>query len=179
MPVILKSLRMAMLTSRKFDLSIKLTQISQKIMDLQTYASNIADGSISQAEMAGAPSSMFGNQMQYMTQSSQIAYQSAQVKTNAYLQQNGMIAQGTGGQYQLAADGQAQQMQPYLIFNEVYKQELKEYSNQLAQKANVEEKQLTAEQKRLETQLKMVEAEYQNIEKTLDDDIKNSAIKLA
>lgn len=173
------SIRSMSLLNRKFDMNMQLMKISQRLMDLQTFGSNIANGAVSASAMASCPSSMFGTQSAYLSQSAQVAYQSASVKTNDYLQRIGMINQGTNGQYQLAAEGQNSQTQPYLIFNEIYKQELKECANKLTEKINAEEKQLTQKKLTLETQLKAVEAEYESIQKTIDDDIKNSAIKLA
>ncbi len=172
------SVRSMMLANRKHDLNFKLLQISQRLMDLQTYGSNISDGVLSQSEMASSPSSFFGRQSAYLSRSSAIAYQSAGIKTNDYLQRIGAINQGTQGQYTLASEGEGANVQPYLIFNQIYKAELEEFSKQEQAKINREEKKLTQEKLQIETQLKAADAEYENVQKAMEDDIKKSAIKL-
>lgn len=173
------SIRSQSLLNRKYQMNMELMNISQKLQDLQTYGSNIADGVISQAEAGNCPSSLFGTQMQFMGNSTAVAYQSAQAKTNAYLQQLGGLNQNTGGQYQLAADGANSQIQPALIFNQIFKQELAEYTKKITEKINKEEQKLMQEQKRMEVQLQAVDAEYESVQKAMEDDIKKSAIKLA
>ena len=54
------------ITRQKSDLNFRLMQISQKLMDLQQYASNIADGNVSMSDMMNTPGSMFGRQLMYM-----------------------------------------------------------------------------------------------------------------
>lgn len=178
---VMLSLRKATLKSRVSDLEAKLVNISQRIQDMQSYASSIADGSVSYSEMANAPSSLFGTHLEYMQNASGVAYQSAQIKTNAYLQQMNMIQQNTQGQYQLAIDptGAQADVQPYLIFNEIYKQEMKEYAKQISEKLNGEEKELQTEKTRIEAQIKAAEAEYDSVSKQMDTNIKNDAIQLA
>ena len=97
------SLRKMQLKQRLSNYQNRLIQISQKLMDMQELAAAVADG--------------------------KIAYQSAQVKTNAYLQQMQAINQATGGQYQYSLDPtsmagyiQDGQIQPYLIFNSIYQE---------------------------------------------------------
>lgn len=178
---VMLSLRKATLKNRISSLETKQLQISQRIMDLQSYASSIADGSVSYSEMSNSPSSIFGTQMQYMATASPIAYQSAQVKANAYMQQMGMLQQNTQGQYQLAIDptGAQADVQPHLIFNEIYKQELKEYSKQVGEKINAEEKELETERLRIESQLKAANAEFEAVAKQEDSNIKRDTIQLA
>ncbi|GBF22653.1 hypothetical protein tpqmel_0057 [Candidatus Gastranaerophilus sp. (ex Termes propinquus)] len=178
---VMLSLRKATLKSRMSDLQMQSLQLSQRIQDLQHYASSIADGSISMSEMANSPSSIFGTQMQYIAASSPIAYQSAQIKTTAYLQQMGQLQMDTQGQYQLVTDptGATSDVDPYLVFNEIYKQELKEYSKQIGEKVHAEEKELESQRLRIESQLKAAEAEYESVAKQEDSNIKNDAIRLA
>lgn len=164
----------------------RLLDISQRIMDLQQLSAGVADGVISYQEATTMPSSMFGTQMNYLTQSSGIAYQSAQIKTNAYLQQMQAINQSTGGQYQYALDPtvmtgcvQNGQVQPYLLFNNIYKEELEAYAQQYSETLNREEKELEQEKLTLETQIKAIEAEYQAVEEQESKNIENDAIKLS
>ena len=164
----------------------RLLDINQRIMDLQRLAAGIADGVLNYQEATTMPSSVFGTQMNYLAQSSNIAYQSANIKTNSYLQQMQMINQTTGGQYQYALDPtvmtgcvQNGQIQPFLLFNNVYKEELKAYAQQYSETLNREEKELEQEKLTLETQIKAIEAEYQTVEEQESENIKNDAIKLS
>lgn len=176
------SLRKSALKQRINDLEFKSIQLSQRMMDLQSYANNIADGVITYSEAATCPSSMFGTQMNFMASSSGVAYESAQIKTDAYLQQMQSLQATTGGQYNYASTSTnaayANSDQAYLLFNEIYKEELKEYSKEISAQINEEEKQIQTEQTRVETQLKAAEAELESLSSAIDTDIKNDAIKL-
>ncbi len=164
----------------------RLIQISQKLMDMQELAAAVADGKITYQEATSGPSSMFGTQLNFLGQSSNIAYQSAQIKTNAYLQQMQAINQATGGQYQYSLDPtsmtsymQNGQIQPYLIFNNIYQEELESYAQQYSQLLNREEQDLEQEKLTLETQIKAIEAEYQSVQDQEGQNIENDAIKLS
>jgi len=177
------SLRKMALKQRISDFEMKSVQIQQRIDDLANYGNNIADGVITYSELATCPSSLFGTQMGFMADSSQVAYQSAQIKTDAALQQMQALQNGTGGQYNYTSTGinpaYANPDQAYLVFNEIYKQELEEYSKEISAQLNEEEKQLQSEKDRIETQLKAAEAELENLQNSIDQNIKNDAIKLA
>ena len=180
------SLRKMQLKQRLSAYQNRLIQISQKIMDMQELAAAVADGKITYQEATSGPSSMFGTQLNFLGQSSNIAYQSAQIKTNAYLQQMQSINQATGGQYQYSLDPtsmtsymQNGQIQPYLIFNNIYQEELEAYAQQYSQLLNREEQDLEQEKLTLETQIKAIEAEYQSVEDQESQNIENDAIKLS
>ena len=180
------SLRKMQLKQRLGAYQNRLIQISQKIMDMQELAASVADGKITYQEATSGPSSMFGTQLNFLGQSSNIAYQSAQIKTNAYLQQMQAINQATGGQYQYALDPNSMtsymqngQIQPFLVFNDIYQEELKAYADQYAQMLNREEQDLEQEKLTLETQIKAIEAEYEAVSEQEDQNIQNDAIKLS
>lgn len=180
------SLRKMQLKQRLNVYQNKLIQISQRLMDMQQMAAAVADGKITYQEATSSPSSVFGTQLNFLNQSSSVAYQSAQVKTNAYLQQMQSINQGTGGQYQYALDPtstqsymQNGQIQPFLVFNDIYKEELKAYADQYAQQLNVQEQDLEQEKLTLETQIKAIQAEYDTVSEQEGTNIKNDAIKLS
>ncbi len=180
---VMLSLRKMALRQRISDFEMKSVQISQRIMDLQSYGNNIADGVITYSELATCPSSLFGTQMGFMADSSQVAYQSAQIKTDAALAQMQALQDGTGGQYNYTSTNinpaYANPEQAYLLFNEIYKEELEEYSKEITAQLNQEEKELQTEKDRVETQLKAAEAELENLQNSIDQNIKNDAIKLA
>lgn len=180
---VMLSLRKMALRQKISDFEMKSVQISQRIMDLHSYGSNIADGVITYSELATCPSSLFGTQMNFMADSSQVAYQSAQIKTDAALGQMQALQNGTGGQYNYAGasinPAYANPDQAYLLFNEIYKQELEEYSKEITAQLDQEEKELQTEKDRIETQLKAAEAELESLNQSIDQNIKNDAIKLA
>ena len=51
---------------RKSDLNYRLMNLTRKLSDLQQYAANIGDGSVSMSDMMNTPGSMFGRQLMYM-----------------------------------------------------------------------------------------------------------------
>lgn len=63
---------------QKSELNYKLMTMNQKIHDLQQYASNIADGSVSMSDMMNTPGSMFNRQLMFMTYAHNGALMSAQ-----------------------------------------------------------------------------------------------------
>ena len=154
----------------------KQLKISQEISDLHRLASNIEDGFITQNELANTPSSYYGTQMDYIENSSRLAYESATVKADAYIQQLQATGMNTGNQYQCAAGGT---VQPALIFSEIYKQELKQIARMKLDEIDAEEKELEQEKMRIETEVKAAEAEYESIGQSLDNSIKSSAIQLS
>ncbi len=177
---VMLSMRKMQLKQEVADLQFEDVRISQQIQDLANYTSNIADGTITFSEMASCPSSLFGTQLDFMANSAQAAYQSATVKTNAYIQQLAQTNGATGNQYGYAmgtTDGV--NYDATTIFNEIYKEEMKEYSKQMQEYVNEYEKELEAEQTRIETELQAKEAELRAYEQTISQNIQDSAIKLA
>ena len=181
----LLAMRKSQLQARKSQYEARLLEISQKIQDMADFSASIADGKITYQEMATAPSSMFGTQLGFMNQSALVAGQSANIKANAFINNYNAIQQQTGGQYNYAITQGANmnymqngQIQPYLVYNEIYKEELENFAKQYAQQINKEEEALQAEKLRIETQLKAIEAEYESVDQGLTNNIKNDAIKL-
>jgi len=177
---IMLSMRKMQLQREVSDLQYEDVQISQKIQDLANYTNNIADGTITFSEMASCPSSLFGTQLDFMSNSASAAYQSATVKTNAYLQQLSQTNSATGNQYGYAmGTTDSTSYDATTIFNEIYKEELEQYAEQMQEYVNQYEEELQAEQTRIETQLQAKEAELQTYEQTISSNIQNDAIKLA
>lgn len=177
---VMLSMRKMQLKQEVSDLQFEDVKISQQVEDLAQYASNIADGTITFSEMASCPSSLFGTQLDFMSNAAQAAYQSATTKTNAYIQQLSQTNSITGNQYGYAMgtlDGTS--YDATTIFNEIYKEELQQYSEQLQEYVNEYEKELEAERERVETQLQTKEAELQSYEQAISQNIQDSAIKLA
>ncbi len=172
------SMRKMQLKSEVSDLQFEEVQISNKIQELANYTNSIADGTLTMNELASAPSSLFGTTLDYLQNSSAAAYQSATIKTNALIQQLAQTNNMTGNQYGYtmgSIDGA--NYDASTIFNEIYKEELKEYSKQMQQVLNEYEKELQTEQTRVETQLQAKEAELQQYENRIRSNIQADAIK--
>ena len=177
---IMLSMRKMQLKREISDLTFQDVQISQQVQDLSKYANNIADGTITFGEIGDCPSSLFGTQLDFMTNSAQAAYQSATVKTNAYIQQLAQTNSMSGNQYGYAmgtTDGTG--YDTTTIFNEIYKEELKEYSKQMQEYLNQYEEDLEAQKDQIETQLQAKKAELQSYDQAISQDIQDGAIKLA
>ena len=152
-------------------------EISRQVQALSKYANNIADGTITFAEMADCPSDYFGTQLDFMNNSSQTAYQSATIKTNACIQQLAQTNATTGNQYGYAmgtTDSIAYDQAT--LFNEIYKEELKKYAEQMQSTLNEYEEQLNQEKEQIETQLQAKQAEYDALKDQVGQNIKNDAI---
>ena len=63
---------------QKSDLNFRLMEITRKLGDLQQYAANIADGTVSMSDMMNTPGSMFGRQLMYMNYAHNMALFGAQ-----------------------------------------------------------------------------------------------------
>ena len=123
--------------------------------DLQQYASNIADGSVSMSDMMNTPASMFGRTMMYMTYSHNGALQNAQQQ----MQQMMMMPQ-VQAQMQQMQDPNQQMMYQNWIFDNLYKQQREQFGKVEQKLLNEQEKEIQQEKAKLETQLKMLEAEF-------------------
>lgn len=137
---------------RQNDLNYRLMNLTRKLSDLQQYASNVADGSVSMNDMMNTPSSMFGRQMMYMQYAHHGALFGAQQKM--YMMQP-MIAM----QMQQMQDPNYQAMYQQWIFKNLYQQERERIGKQEAKLLNEKEKAITAEKTKIETQLRMLEQE--------------------
>ena len=136
------------------DLNFRLMNLTRKLSDLQQYAANIADGSVSMSDMTNTPCSMFGRQMMYMQYAHNGALFGAQQKM-AMMQPMMMM------QMQQMPNPAYQQMYQNWIFKSLYEQERQRMGKQEQKLLNEQEKQMQAEKAKLETQLKLLEQELQ------------------
>ena len=147
--------RKSQILRQKNDLNYRLMKLNQKLEDLQQYASNIADGSVSMSDMMNTPASMFGRTMMYMTYSHNGALQNAQQQ----MQQMMMMPQ-VQAQMQQMQDPNQQMMYQNWIFDNLYKQQREQFGKVEQKLLNEQEKEIQQEKAKLETQLKMLEAEF-------------------
>ena len=155
MSLLVFAYRKIQILRQKNDLNYRLMQLNQKLEDLQHYASNIADGSVSMSDMMNTPASMFGRTMMYMTYSHNGALQNAQQQ----MQQMMMMPQ-VQAQMQQMQDPNQQMMYQNWIFDNLYKQQREQFGKVEQKLLNEQEKEIQQEKAKLETQLKMLEAEF-------------------
>lgn len=139
---------------RKSDLNYRLMELTRKLSDLQQYAANIADGSVSMNDMMNTPCSMFGRQMMFMQYSHNSAIFGAQQKMMAMQPMMAM-------QMQQMQNPNMQAMYQNWIYNSLYDQERERIGKQETKLLNEQEKQIQAEKAKLETQLKLLDQEYE------------------
>lgn len=155
MSLLVFAYRKIQILRQKNDLNYRLMQLNQKLEDLQQYASNIADGSVSMSDMMNTPASMFGRTMMYMTYSHNGALQNAQQQ----MQQMMMMPQ-VQAQMRQMQDPNQQMMYQNWIFDNLYKQQREQFGKVEQKLLNEQEKEIQQEKAKLETQLKMLEAEF-------------------
>ena len=152
---------------RQYECNARLNEISMKIHDLQQYASNIADGGISMADMMSTPASMFNRTLMYMT----YAHNGALMGANANMQ-NVMMMPHIQAQMSQMQDPNQQAMYQKWIFDSLYAQEREKFSKQETKLLHEQEKELEHEKTKIETELKMLQAELEGVKQGEQDAIK-------
>lgn len=140
--------------SRKSDLNYRLMNLTRKLSDLQQYAANIGDGSVSMSDMMNTPGSMFNRQLMFM----QYSHNAALFGANQQMQ---MMQPQIMMQMQQMQDPNMQAMYQNWIFKSLYNQQREQIGKQEAKLLNEQEKQIQAEKAKIETQLKLLDQEYE------------------
>lgn len=154
MAILIFTARIHDLTSRIFSKQERLQELTRKLSDLQQYAANISDGSVSMFDMMNTPGSMFGRSMMFMQYSHNMAIQNSQ----ANLTQMMPILQ----QQMAGMDPAAQMQYQTWVQQNLYKQERERFAKMEAKLLNQQEKEIMQEKEKLETSLKMDEAELES-----------------
>ena len=139
---------------RKNDLNYRLMNLTRKLSDMQQYAANIADCSVSMSDLMNTPSEVFGRHMMYMQYAHNGALFGAQQKMAMMQPQIAM-------QMQQMQDPNYQAMYQQWIFKSLYDQERERMGKQETKLLNEQEKQIQAEKAKLETQLKLLDQELE------------------
>lgn len=139
--------------TRKNDLNYRLMTLTRKLEDLQQYAANIADGSISMSDMMNTPGSMFQRQAMFM----QYAHNGAIFGANQKFQ---MMQPQIAMQMQQIQDPNMQAMYQQWIYKNLYDQERERMNKQETKLLNEQEKQIQNEKAKIETQIKLLDQEY-------------------
>ena len=150
---------------QKNDLNYRLMQVTKKLSDLQQYAANIGDGSVSMFDMMNTPASMFNRQMMFSIYSHNMALAGAQ--------QNFMMMQPMMNMQMQQMNPNAQAMYQQWVFQNLYKQQ-KERINKVEKKLlNQQETQIQQEKAKIESQLKMLDQELQSVSEAENKAIEN------
>ena len=132
MAILMFTARKHDLTSQIFRYQAKLQDLTRKLTDMQQYAANIADGSISMFDMMNTPCSMFGRSMIFMQYSHNMAVQNSQM--------NLMGMQPMIQQQMTQMDSNSQMMYQQWIQQSLYKQERERFAKMEAKFLNQQEK---------------------------------------
>ncbi len=155
--------------NRKSQLNLQLMEMKRKLMDLQSYAAKIADGTVSMDDMMTAPASMFNKMSIFMMYSHQQAMMGAQQKFAVMSQVPGAMPQMPNPQLQ----AQYQQM----MFKNYYDQEREKFAQVEQKQLNVEDTKIQQEIARVETQLKMLDEEEKSCKEAEGEGAKNAIAK--
>ena len=171
MGVLMFTARIHSLITQKLDIEHRLTKLTKKLQDLQSYAAMIGNGGISIGDLLGTPGSQMGRAMAYMAFAHNTSYQymmqNAPYMTSIWQQQmQGMVQNPQ----------QQQQMQRWIM--ESLYQQGRDRAMQIEQRnMKVEEQKITQEKEKLEALGKSVQAELDSARQARDAGIKEMAPK--
>ena len=148
--------RVHYLIHQKLDIEYKLTKLTRKLQDLQSYASMVGNGGVSIGDLLNSPGSTMGRAMGYLAFAHNSSLQ--------YMQQMG---QGQTAQQQ-------QMMQEY-IMRSLYQQGRDRAMQVETRNLKYEEQRIAQEKEKLEALGKSVEAELQAAKQARDAGIKDMA----
>lgn len=170
MGILMFTARVHFLIRQKLDIEHKLTKLTRKLQDLQSYASLVGNGGVSIGDLLGAPGSTMGRAMGYLAyahnSSLQYMQQQAPFMTQFYM--------GQMGQAQSPED--QQRMKEY-IMRSLYQQGRDRAMMVETRNLKIEESRIAQEKEKLEALGKSVEAELQAAKQARDAGIKDMAPK--
>lgn len=155
MSLLIYSFRRHDIIRQKSTLNYKLMSLQKKLMDLQSYASKIADGIVSLNDMLEVPASQYNQLSVFMQYSHQMAYNGAQQKFSVMSQVPGSMPQ--------MPNAQLQQQYSQLMFKSLYDQEREKAAEVEKRRLNVVETKIQQEVAQIQTQLQMLESEEKNV----------------
>ena len=155
----------------KSQMNMRIMTLKKKLLDLQTYATSIADGTVSMNDLLKSPGSMFGRMSIFMMSSHESALQGANQKM-AYMSQ----IPGAMPQFQDPNQAQAYQQ---MMFKSLYDQSREKSSERETKVLNQQETKISSELADMETKLKMFDAEEEKITAAEDKAAQKSAAYVA
>lgn len=171
MSLLMFSYRVQSLIARKEKLNFDIMQLSQKLMEMQSYASSIADGCVSMNDLLNSPGNMLGRMSIFMQASHQASY--------AFATQNmgPMMAMNQMNMAQVPPQMQAQYQQ--YIFKSLYEQERQKFADGEKRLMDREETKIRMSLAQKQDEAQMVEAELKSTKESLSQEAKDSAPKYA
>lgn len=171
MSLLIFTYRRQQIISQKSVLNAKLLDLNKKLMDLQSYAANIADGTVSINDLMSAPPSLFSRMTMFMNYSHQSSYAMAQERFNPTM----AAAQAQG----IFATMQPEMQQQYqqLIFKNLYDQSRQQFAEVEKKIMDKEGTKIEQERAQIETQLQMLAAEEKTVTDAETKEAENSAPK--
>ena len=168
MGILMFTARIHYLIHTKLDIEHKLTKLTRKLQDLQSYAAIVGNGGVSIGDLLNSPGSTMGRAMGYLAfahnSSLQYMQQNAPYMTQFYMQQMGQ-----------AQSPQQQQMMQEYIMRSLYQQGRDRAMQVETRNLKVEEQKIAQEKEKLEALGKSVEAELQAAKQARDAGIKDMA----
>ena len=159
--------QISQLIRQKSELEIRRKKIMEEINELKSYASSIADGSVSIGELMKTPSSMYNRQLTYMNYSSQYCQTSAQNQLQYLMSQP--YYQQMMSQY----DPSVKQSYEAMMYQSFYKQSQNQFAKYEADLLHEKEKLLETEKEdvsnNLETCKKALEMYRQQAKEGLEE----------
>lgn len=182
---IVLTLRKAELKSKINDNNLEQIQLSRELNNLTSFSTAIADGYITPSEIASFGTSLFGDAMDFMYNSTESAAAVADEQTSYYGSLYDGITQeqyynnpdvANGAQLYYTADGQ---FDYDALYNEFLEENLKEYASEYFMPI-LNEKQKEMEQKLTELQAlgEEMNAELQTLDNSISSQIQANTIKL-
>lgn len=163
MSLLIFGFRKIQIIRQKSDLNYRLMNLTNKLRDLQQYAANIADGSVSMSDMMNTPASMFNRTLMYMT----YAHNGSLTNANQQMQQMMMLPH-VQAQMQQMQDPNQQAMYQNWIFQNLYKQQREQFGKVEQKLLHEQEKAIEQEKAKLEAQLKILDAEFDSVKQGED-----------
>ena len=176
------TMRKLQLTQRINQLQYRQMQLSQRLMDLATYAGNVADGILTPEEFMSSPASIFGVQTNFLNSSIPKALFQAGTATQMHINNIMNMNAMSGGQYGMLVDPSNPNSiyaNQFFIFNSYFKPALEAAGKAEAAKIKKLETNIQMEKQQIETQLKAAEAELKSVEEAETKGIEASAPKFA
>ena len=159
---------------RKSDIEFKLTQMTEKLRNLQSYSASISDGSVSLNDLMTVPPSLFGRMSSFMMFSHQASMVGAQQKFPMLMMQQQAAMQ------QMPQMQNPQQMQAEMsksLFSSLYGQEREKFAKIEEKMLNEQDKKMSLQKDKLDTQLKMLDEELKSVSAAEDKAAASSAPK--
>lgn len=183
---LMMSLRRCELQRSINDHTLEKLQLSRQLRRLSSFSTAIADGSITPSEIASVGKDLFGDALDFMGYSNEVASQMAQEQTDYYASAYESVTQeqyynnpSLTAQAQLYYD-ESGNLDTDAMYQEFYAEALKEFAeNYFMPLLNEKEKEIQNQQTELETLVESEQAELEQLKSSTSQEIQNSTIKLS